>query len=95
MTNPNPNPNPNQPYGTCPVCGLPLIYSPKRQLLICGDEMCKYCTPFTETHAETTNNLLASRFLADCAIEEKYPQYRRGSEDRSTSLPHTNTSAKN
>ena len=92
---PNTPINPNSPYGTCPVCGLPLTYSPVRQLLICSNDLCKYCAQFTPEHQQTTDAILASRFLSHCAIEEKYPQYKRGSEDRSLSLPHTNTSAKN
>lgn len=70
-------PSEGAPYGSCPVCGLPLIYSPTRRLLICGDDLCKYCTPFTESNAKTTEDILASRFLTDCAIEELYPQYKK------------------
>lgn len=70
-------PNLTQPYGTCPVCGLPLVYSPTRQLLICGDDLCKYCTPFTPTDAKTTDELLASRFLSDLSVEERFPQYKQ------------------
>lgn len=51
-----------QPYGTCPQCGSPLVYSPKRQLLICSESLCKYCQVFSRKDVDTTNALLEEVF---------------------------------
>lgn len=73
------SPSLTQPYGKCPVCALPLIYSPTRQLLICSDPLCKHCQPFTPTDAENTNNILAEKFLSASRFEEQYAQRLKNS----------------
>lgn len=62
-----------QPYGTCPQCGSPLIYSPKRQLLVCSEPLCKYCQVFSRSDVDTTDTLLEEVFLRNNKFDNPEP----------------------